>query len=222
MKQIIDLTYGMEEGMTSYYPAWHTVFEMTQLGRHGIEGRETRRIVCGTHTGTHIDAPLHLVKNGGTIDQLPLDKLMGEVTIVDFSHLKECTEITKEMLAKVKVTKRMIFKFSWTKYWCTQKFYSAVPFFSKEAAQYLVDNGMELIALDTPSPDDGRTKLPYEELGSEKDSPIHKLFLRNKVILIEYLTNLEKVKDYEGWSIAALPLKIIGADGAPTRVCIFK
>ena len=91
------------------------------------------------------------------------------------------------------------------------------PYFTKEAAEFLVSKNVEMIALDTPSPDSSHTKI-----GSTDDSQIHKIFLKNDILLVEYLANLEKITDYHNWNIAVCPLKITGADGSPARVFIFK
>jgi len=222
MSEIIDLTYDLEDGMTTFSASWHPQFSITQIGRHEFEGRETRKVTFGTHAGTHMDAPLHFVKCGKSIEKIPIDKLIGEVTIVDFSHLAENEAITKEMLSDINITKRMLFKFGWGKYWGTEKFYNGYPFFSKEAAEYLLFENVELIAMDTPSPDDSRIKLEKNTLGSDNDSPIHKIFLNDGIALIEYIANLDKVKDYVGWSIIVMPLRIKGADGSPSRVCIYR
>jgi arylformamidase len=216
MPEIIDLTYTIEEGMITFQAPWHPPVSIQQLGRLDFEGRETKKITLGTHTGTHLDAPLHFIKGGKSIDEIPLDKLMGKVTIVDFSHLRENGAITKEMLEKVPVTKRILFKFGWGKHWNTGKFYQNHPFFTKEAALYLIDHGVELIGMDTPSPDDSR------QTNKDVDSPIHKIFLRNGVLLAEYVANLEKVDTYDDWSILVMPLKIKGSDGAPARICIYR
>ena len=222
MNKIIDLTYNLEVGMTTFDAPWHPPISVTQLGRHGYEGRETRKVTFGTHAGTHMDAPLHFIAGGKSIEEISLDKLIGEITIIDFSQLGNNEPVTKKMLIDITITKRMLFKFGWGKYWNTKNFYHDYPFFSKEAAEYLVSKNVELIAMDTPSPDDSRIKLSGDVLGSDEDSPVHKIFLSDEVILIEYVANLDKVYDYEGWSVIALPLRIKGADGSPTRVCIYK
>ena len=223
MKKIIDLTYLIEEGMLTFDAPWHPVVSITQMGRHDVEGRETRKITFGTHTGTQVDAPLHFVKGGNSIDKVSLEKLVGEVTIIDFSELgkMENSAVTAEMLEKLKIGKRVIFKFGWSKHWNTKKFYVGYPYFTKEAAEILVARGVEMVGLDPASPDDSRIKLSGEIIGTEEDSPIHKIFLRNGIALVEYL-NLENVTEYEGWTIAALPLKIKGADGSTARAILFK
>ena len=57
MTKLIDLSMMIEEGMQTFAAPWHPFCEITQLGRHGIENRETRKLTIGTHCGTHIDAP---------------------------------------------------------------------------------------------------------------------------------------------------------------------
>ena len=62
--KITDLSLTLEEGMMTFPTHWHPVVEITILGRHGVEGRETRKLVLGTHVGTHADAPLHFIPKG--------------------------------------------------------------------------------------------------------------------------------------------------------------
>lgn len=211
----------MQRGMITF-AYWHPPFLIKKAGRLEVEGRESKQISFGSHTGTHIDAPRHFVKNGKTIPDIPLDRLVGEVSIVDFTNLKNNECITKEMLKKIRITKKMMFKFGWGKYWNKKRFYSGYPFFAKEAAEYLIDQNVELIAMDSPSPDDSRIKLSKETRGTKADSPIHKIFLRAGIVLVEYVANLDKVKNYNSWMIAANPLKIKDADGSPARVYIFR
>jgi arylformamidase len=220
--KIIDLTYPIEEGMLTFEASWHPRVSIQQLGRLEMEGRESREVVLGTHTGTHTDSPLHFISGGLGVDQLSLETLIGPVSIIDFSYLKENETVTKNMIKKIKVSSRMLFKFGWGVHWGIRKFYHGYPYFETEAAELLVKKGLKLIGYDIPSPDDSRIKLEKHMLGGKKDSPVHKIFLKKNVILVEYVANLHKVTDYEGWNIAAMPLKIKGADGSPARVCIFK
>jgi arylformamidase len=221
--KVVDLTIAIEEGMQTFNAPWHPVVEITQLGRHGVEGRQTCRFSLGSHTGTHMDAPLHFVQGGQPIDAIPFSKIFGDVTVVDFSFLQEGDCVTVDLLETVTLTQKMIFNFGWSRYWNTRKFYKGYPFFSPGAAHYLVQNNVELIGMDTPSPDDSRIVLSGDILGGDDDSPVHKIFLKKGIVLLEYLANLDKVKkDSCGWKLVAMPLKIRGADGAPARVYIYK
>jgi len=214
---IVDLSYSIEEGMSIFNAPWHPKLSIKQLGTIENEGRETRFISLGSHLGTHIDAPRHFIKNGISIDQISLNRLMGKVTILEFHNLEDNSPITPEMLKDKQLSKRIIFYFGWGKHWKTDRFFKGYPYFTKDALEYLVSQRVELIGMDTPSPDDSRI-----ELGSERDSENHKFLLERGVIIIEYLANLEYLKDLGGWNIVAMPLKLKGADGSPARVCLIK
>jgi len=213
--EIIDLTYNLENDMITYDAPWHPSFSIEQLASIDKEGRDTRKVVFGTHTGTHIDAPRHFIKNGKTVENIPLNKLIGPVEIIDFSHLAEKESVSLELIKSVKFSKKMIFKFGWGEKWGNMKFYDDYPYFSKESVEYLVSNGIELIGHDTPSPD-----ASYEK--SDIDSPIHKILLNSEVILVEYLANLNSVKTFDNWNIVVSPLRLKGADGSPSRVFIYR
>ena len=81
----------------------------------------------------------------------------------------------------------------------------------------MVSKNVELIGLDTPSPDNSE-----DNLNSNEDSPIHKILLKNGVVLVEYLANLDKIKNYNNWKIFVMPLKLKGCDGSPARVILHK
>lgn len=212
--KIIDLSLPIEEGMMTFPTHWHPVVEITILGRHGIEGRETRKVVLGTHIGTHADAPRHFIPNGGTIDEVPLDVLVGAATVADFTECQPLQEIDVADLKRRlgdKVPKRLILRTGWSRYFGDMKFYNEYPFLSENAAQWLVDNGVRLIAMDTPSPDN-----PAHSRGTAKDSPNHKILLGAGVVLVEYLTNLKALTALEV-ELIVMPLKLKGCDGAPAR-----
>ena len=91
------------------------------------------------------------------------------------------------------------------------KFYDAYPFLAENAAKWLVDKGVRLIAMDTPSPDN-----PAHSRGTPKDSPNHKVLLGAGVVLVEYLANLKALTASEV-ELIVMPLKLKGCDGAPAR-----
>jgi len=214
--KIVDLSLSLHEGMMTFPTHWHPVVEVSILGRHGIEGRETRKLVLGTHTGTHTDAPLHFIPNGKGIDQVPLDTLVGEATVLNFAPVQANQEIgvaaLKEKLGE-KAPRRVILRTDWSDHFGEMSYYNNYPFFSQDAARWLVDGGCRLIAMDTPSPDN-----PAHSRTSGNDSPNHKVLLGAEVVLVEYLTNLRALTK-SVVELFVLPLKVKGGDGAPTR-CI--
>lgn len=213
-RRIIDLSYPIHEGMTTYPVPWHPVVEITELGRHGIENRASRKIVMGTHTGTHMDAPLHFIPGGGTIDELPLDLMVGTARLLDFHTARDKQEIGVDDFRRAlgrDRPRRLILRFDWSRHWGTMAYYQLQPFISEEAAQWLIDRGVRLLGMDTAqadSPDNGRS--------GPKDSPVHKIMLGQGCYFVEYLTNLASIRR-PVFEFLVLPLKIRGSDGAPAR-----
>lgn len=214
--KIVDLSLSLHEGMMTFPTHWHPVVEISILGRHGIEGRETRKLVLGTHTGTHTDAPLHFIPNGKGIDEVTLETLVGEATVANFAPAQANQEIgvatLKEKLGE-KVPKRLVLRTDWSDHFGQMSYYNSYPFLSQDAARWLAEGGCRLIAMDTPSPDN-----PAHSRGSGNDSPNHKVLLGAEVVLVEYLTNLRALSK-SVVELFVLPLKVKGGDGAPTR-CI--
>ena len=217
---LVDLSMTIQEGMQTFAAHWHPFVEITQLGRFGIEDRETRKLVLGTHTGTHLDAPRHFIPGGTTIESIPLDKINGRASVLDFSELADGTVIDTDQL---KVTlggrpaTRLLCRFDWDEKalgqtGCSNRYYNGHPYFTQAACVWLVQNGCQLLALDTPQPDN-----PAHCRGAELDAPNHKILLGNNVMIGECLVNLKALTQPEVHLVFA-PLKIMGADGAPSRV----
>lgn len=211
---IIDLTMTLREGIMTFPVHWHPVVEITQLGRFEVEGRETRKITLGTHTGTHVDAPRHFVPKGETIENTDLDIYYGPARVLDFTHLPDKTEITREMLVERigrDFPSRILFRYDWERRLDSLKYYTDHPYLSEEACEWIVENGIRLVGFDAPMPDD-----PRNGRGSDRDSPNHTILLRAGVAILEYLVNLAQIptKDF---ILSALPLKIEEGDGAPVR-----
>lgn len=218
-RKIIDISFALHDGMTTYPVHWHPFVEITQLGRFGIEDRETRKIVLGTHTGTHCDAPRHFIRGGDTIDRLPLEPFFGPATLINFSSLAHSTELTEEHFKAElgeEIPERLILRFDWDRYWGTLDYYSGHPFLSSDCAHWLVKRGVKLIAMDTP-----QIENPKNGRGSGNDSPIHKIMLGAGVIFLEYCCNLRSISK-KVVTLAAFPLKIRDGDGAPTRAVVIE
>ena len=186
------------------------------MGRHGIENRETRKLTIGTHCGTHIDAPRHFIPDGPTIEQIPLELLVGPARVLNFTPLTlPKQEFDVEDFSRLlgdERPERLILRFDWSDHWGTMKYYSDQPYITEEAAYWLVQRGVRVLAMDTPqidSPDNGRN--------SDNDSPNHKIMLSAGVVFVEYCTNLRQISCTEV-ELIVLPLNILGSDGAPARV----
>jgi len=214
MRRFVDLTMPIHEGMQTFPSYWHPPVEITQLGRHGIENRETRKIVLGTHTGTHIDAPRHFVAGGRTVDQIDLSQINGPATLLDLSHLPPrfgagVTDL--EAACENRPVERVLIRFDGCQRLGTMEYYTDQQWLTQDACRWLVNRGCRLLGLDVAMPDN-----PKDDRASGNDSPNHKILLGNNVILLEYLVNLKAIGAREFYLIVA-PLKIKDGDGSPVR-----
>lgn len=217
--RIIDLSLTISDGMFSFPARWHSKVAISLMGKYEREGRETRRLVLGTHTGTHIDAPAHFIKGGVTVDKIPLTYLIGPAVVLDFSKRernKILCEDFKSLLKKYENVERLLLRYDWSEKWGKEEYYKDYPFLSFEACKYLIEHGIKLIGMDTPSPDN-----PENKYGSENDSPNHKLLLGSGVIILEYLCNMKEITKEEV-DVLILPLKIKESDGAPCRCVVIE
>lgn len=217
LMKFIDLTLPIKEGMLTFPSPNHPKVEISIMGKIKTAGRETRKIIMGTHTGTHIDAPLHFLKNGLTIDKLDLNILTGPAHMIDLNGIMGPIKVSHlRKLDDYPGIVRLIIRTGWSKKWNTEVYYTGYPYLSEKACRYIIRKKIKLLGFDTPSPDN-----PLDNFYSLKDSPNHKYFLKNKVILVEYLTNLDKIGNSDFFLIA-LPLRIAKADASPARVIAFR
>ncbi|OGQ05102.1 MAG: hypothetical protein A2W61_03205 [Deltaproteobacteria bacterium RIFCSPLOWO2_01_44_7] len=161
------------------------------------------------HTGTHIDAPLHFVKNGMSVDGLPLEIMVGKVLVMDLSGEKEITVAALEERWPAKETKRILIKTTNSKFWkesprTFRKDYIAL---TEGPARWLLERQVELIGIDY---------LSIQRFG---DSPlVHKILLQKGIVILEGL-DLSSVKPGE-YELICLPLKLVGTEGAPVRALL--
>ena len=132
--KFLDLTHVVHNGMPRFHAYWHCDTSIESLGHIATEGRNTSKITLGSHAGTHMDSPRHFLPDGRTIDEIDVSEMIGPVTIVDFSFVGKNQCVTLEMVQKIELTEKMIFRFDWAKEWERGDFYHSYPYFSDEAA----------------------------------------------------------------------------------------
>lgn len=215
--KIVDLSLMFKNGMQTYHRNYHPKFKKIKSASHKTHKREVSIIQIGSHLGTHIDAPRHFIRKGKTIDQFDISHFCGKALLVDFSKkLKKTSVSISDFKRKVKkfTEKIVIFRFDWTdKYYGKSNFFYDHPYLDPDLCKWLVKKGVKLVGFDSPQPDN-----PKNSFTKYKDGENHKIFLENDVLIIEYLTNLKKIKLKSFYFIGA-PLNIRHSDGSPAR-CI--
>ncbi len=163
-----------------------------------------------SHTGTHVDPPSHFVAGAMTLDQLPLEVLMGKARVVDTGEIPAIDRPTIE-LANLTGVERVLFKTRNSQTWkgkAYSKFDEEFVYLETGAAQLLVEMGIKLVGIDY---------LSIEKFNFVEPTT-HWALLRNNVVIIEGL-DLSEVEEGE-YELICLPMKIKGGDGGPARVIL--
>jgi arylformamidase len=175
-----------------------------------------------SHTGTHIDAPLHFVYHGGTIDEMPLDTAIGQARVIE---IKDTESIKPEELIpyKIKRGERVLFKTeNSSRLYHTDEFSKQFVFLTPESTQYLVDRRVRLVGLDyiSISKYEADTEYPsIEEYRTKSGIHVsHRLFLQSGIYILEGI-NLSGVKPGQ-YELIALPIKLERGDAGLTRAII--
>lgn len=205
-KTIIDCTHVIHEGMP-VYPGTEGPILLPACTMEDVGFRE-KKWTMYSHTGTHMDAPAHMIKDGKTLDQFPVEKFMGRGMVLD---VRECT--AKEIpLARVQsyesILKEIDFvliQTGWEEYWSTERYGRNFPALSVEAAEYLMQFDLKGIGVDAISID----------LMDTETYPIHEILLSHDLVIIENLKNLSMITG--DFTFQAFPLRVMDADGSPVR-----
>jgi len=162
-------------------------------------------IRISSHSGTHIDAPSHYLKQGAGVDEIPLTHLMGWCRVIDVTHIQG--EIKKSDLeGKSSGAKKVLFKTSFSD---QNEFVEDYPSLGIEVAEFLAAQRVHCVGTDAPSIEQ------YNCSGS-----VHRTLLSAGTVVIEML-DLWRIPEGDYWMIA-LPLRLSGLDGSPCRALLFE
>lgn len=172
----------------------------------GGSATNNSHLAFSSHAGTHIDAPLHFIDGGATVEAIPPEALVGPCLLVDVGDVPIITRADLERL-DLAGHERILFR-TRNSAWITERFDEDFVAFSADAARYLVDLGPMLIGIDAPSLD------PYGTPGH----PAHMAILGSGTIkcVIEWLA-LDGLEPGE-YGLFCGPLRVVGAEGTPCRV----
>lgn len=179
---------------------------LTQTGFFEKDGYNDFHISTGMHVGTHMDSPLHMLENGKRLSEFPVEKFFGKGHLIDArkktinASLLRNKEISEGDI--VLIMTGFYAKFS------ERQYYEKYPEIEENFANKIVELGVSIVGMDTPSPD----RVPFK---------IHKILLGSDVLIIENLANLDKLSKTLGqngqFRVIALPTKF-AAEAAPVRV----
>jgi kynurenine formamidase len=200
MVEIIDLTHRFHDDMP-VFPG-DPCARLYQCARIAEDGINNHKLETGMHVGTHMDAPLHMMDDGMSIADTPIENCAGRGRLLDIPGVEE---IHDDMLDTSVIAQGdcLLIHTGWDRYFHAAEYYTQYPQITHDFAKKALDAGVILVAMDTPSPDDD----PF---------PVHKTWLSNGVMIVENATNLELLRNRH-FDVIAYPLKL-AADAAPLRL----
>jgi arylformamidase len=205
--KITDLTHIIYPDMPVFPGTEQPVFEKANTLEK--DGFQEAKITMYSHTGTHIDAPAHMLSDGPYLDDLDINHFIGKATILDFSkdNIKLIdVDSLKLHEDKIKSVEFLIIKTGWSKYWGSKKYYEDFPSLSEASAKWLSEFTLKGIGIDAISIDDMKSTT----------FAVHKILMPKNILIIENLTNLDSILS-EYFTLSVLPLKNKTADGSPVR-----
>ncbi len=170
-------------------------------------GFAEKTITMFTHTGTHMDAPAHVLEGKKTLDKFPVSHFFGQAYLLDCSTKRrqislEDVQIISPFIDQIDY---LIIYTGWTKYWGSSLYFEDFPVLSEEAAQFLADSNLKGVGLDAISVDPVDATL----------LPIHRILFEKEMVIIENLKINEQLP--QTFTFSCLPLKIDNTDGSPVR-----
>jgi len=205
--KVTDLTHIIHSAMPVFPGTEQPIFQKANTLEK--EGFQEAKITMYSHTGTHIDAPAHMLQNEPYLDDFEIDKFIGKAMILDFSNLKgPSIEVNslRPYEEKIKNVEFIILKTGWSNYWGDKKYFENYPSLSEESAQWISSFNLKGIGIDAISLDSIDT-ITF---------PVHKILLAKNILIIENLTNLKAINQ-EYFILSIMPLKNKEADGSPVR-----
>ena len=204
--KLLDVSVPLAAGIPSYPGNPDFEFQPIKRIANG-DSSNVSRMVIGTHTGTHVDAPKHFIDDAPGVDALSLDLLIGRARVVEITRRGG---IGAEDLAAAGLREdlRVLFKTSNSRLWNSTAFHEDYTYVSEAGARYLVEQGVKVVGIDYLSIEQFR----------KPGAPAHNILLSNGVIIIEGLNLAEAEAGM--YEMYCLPLPVSGGDGAPARVVL--
>ena len=208
--KVIDLTLTISEQIPTFpgspqpnFLNWETLEK---------DGYNLELLFLSSHTGTHIDAPYHFLKDGQKIHQIVTRRLVTEAILIKIrkganqSITKDDIQKFERKYGKIDDGSTVIFHTGWQKNLKKESYFLRNPGLAVSAAKYLASKKINLVGIDSPSID----------LGKDSKFSVHHILAKSGILIVENLANLEKINS-EMFHLIVAPLKLKNATGSPVR-----
>ena len=209
MSRIYDISVPIRSGGLVYPGNPEIDISLQQAVAKGA-GANVSNVRFGSHTGTHADAARHFFDDGQTVDKIPLERLMGPALLIKFADSVKSIGAAELRANDLRGNKRVLLGTRNSALLSQQDFAKDYTYLAPDGAQYLVDQGVELVGIDY---------LSIEQFHSGHHRT-HRTLLERSVVIVEGLDF--SVPDPGEYQFICLPLRIEGCDGAPARAVLIK
>ena len=202
----IDLTHKIEQGMPVYPGDPDVTFTSSRPERSG--GFLVSQVSMGLHASTHVDAPRHVRKAAVPIDQIPIDRFVGEASVIRIkpeSGVLPTSAIRAQYELLSHKHPRLLVDTSHACHWRSEVYFSHCPAFEADFPDWARSQGIELLGGDFPT----FWFQDHESLG------LHRQLFDQGILLMENLNSLERL--IEEVYLIALPLSLCGLEASPVR-----
>jgi len=205
--KIIDISWPISTRMTTYKDKKNVHIEPTKT--FDTDRVRESMLQLGSHTGTHVDAPSHFIKNGKNYDELPLDMFIGPCTVLDMTHVDTCITHTHLEQENIQSGDIILLKTDNSILPYNAPFNTSFIYLEKSGAEYLAQKKVKSVGIDY--------------LGIERMQPDHNTHItlfKHNVGIIEGL----RLKDVNAGSymLYCLPLAVTSSDAAPARAVLIQ
>jgi arylformamidase len=204
--KLYDATLPIQEGMVTF-PGDPPFQIKPFFQRHKGDPFDLALMSIGTHLGTHVDPPAHYLDGGSTVDEIPLEILVGPGVVLD---MRGKSLIDRQALEEAPLEDhvRVLFKTDNGPRLLQSSFHEDFVHLTEDGARYLVEKNVCLVGNDYLSIE------RYQNPGA----PVHHILLEAGALVVEAVNLLEVPPG--AYEIFCLPIKIKGADGAPARILL--
>ena len=206
-RKLFDISVPVKNGGVVYPGNPEIHIELQQdMSRGGSSN--VSLLAIGSHTGTHVDAPLHMIPGGAGVDGIPLDALIGPALVIAFDD--DVMAVTEAYLRSQPIAghERVLLKTRNSRYIRERDFHRDYTYLAPDGAEYLVSLGVRLVGIDY---------LSIEQFHSGHHRT-HKTLLSRGVVIVEGL-DLSEPPPGE-YDLYCLPVLLEGVDGAPARAML--
>lgn len=211
--QLIDVSHVVEDGLITYKGLPAPII-CDYLSREASRSRyapgtefQIGRIDMVANTGTYVDSPFHRYADGIDLSELPLSSLANVEGIVLRAITRQDRGISRQAFHGMDVRgKAVLVHTGWDRHWKEDQYFEGHPFLTKDAAEFLVDQGAVLVGIDSFNIDST----------DDMTRPVHSVLLRANIPIAEHLCNLQALPD-SGFRFFAVPVKVKKFGTFPVR-----